>query len=252
MTARHVRTASLVLVVTGVLGCYEPFFKVQRERVTRATHTPIFPVLEGAHGGADCDACHGDFETFTRFTCISCHEHDQASTDPHHAGVVGYEYDATGCYGCHPSGIALGRADHEVLFPIVTGAHGGMACENCHVTDYRGFSCIDCHDHAASIVDPAHNGVSGYQYASDACYRCHPRGEAMSRAAHDPLFPIASGRHRDVACTDCHVNGYDSFSCIDCHVHLCSITNGHHQEVANYRCESPLCLQCHPRGVAGD
>jgi hypothetical protein len=38
------------------------------------------------------------------FSCITCHQHDQANTDPDHRGVRNYVYNATSCYSCHPQG----------------------------------------------------------------------------------------------------------------------------------------------------
>jgi hypothetical protein len=38
------------------------------------------------------------------------------------------------------------------------------------------FSCIDCHQHVQSRVDPEHRGVRNYVYGSTQCYTCHPRG----------------------------------------------------------------------------
>jgi hypothetical protein len=35
------------------------------------------------------------------FTCINCHTHTQAATDPNHRGVRNYVYAPTSCYGCH-------------------------------------------------------------------------------------------------------------------------------------------------------
>jgi formate-dependent nitrite reductase cytochrome c552 subunit len=43
--------------------------------------------------------------------------------------------------------------------------------------DYKAFSCVDCHEHnnAGDVADE-HRDVAGYQYSSNACYSCHPKG----------------------------------------------------------------------------
>ena len=66
--------------------------------------------------------------------------------------------------------------------PIYSGKHEGEwnLCIDCHLgNNYSDFSCIDCHEHDNQAdVDDDHDGVSGYVYNSDACFSCHPTGEA--------------------------------------------------------------------------
>ena len=64
-------------------------------------HT-AFP-LTGSHN-VSCTNCHINSSSFSVFSCITCHEHGQANTDPNHRGVNGYVYSATSCYSCHPTG----------------------------------------------------------------------------------------------------------------------------------------------------
>jgi hypothetical protein len=72
--------------------------------------------------------------------------------------------------------------DHDGrFFPIYSGKHRGkwQSCADCHVSsgNYKVFECIRCHEHSdRRKVDEKHKKVSGYQYSSPACYRCHPRG----------------------------------------------------------------------------
>jgi len=40
------------------------------------------------------------------FSCVGCHEHEQAIIDPRHAGIPGYQFDSKACLMCHPSGVA--------------------------------------------------------------------------------------------------------------------------------------------------
>jgi hypothetical protein len=70
-----------------------------------ATHNQ-FPIYSGTHARvwSTCADCHTNPSNFQVFSCINCHTHDQASTDPHHRGVRNYVYAPTSCYGCHPTG----------------------------------------------------------------------------------------------------------------------------------------------------
>ena len=64
-----------------------------------------FPIYSGEHEGEwnVCADCHigGNFSSFS---CIDCHEHNQADMDDEHQGVSGYVYDSQACYNCHPDG----------------------------------------------------------------------------------------------------------------------------------------------------
>jgi hypothetical protein len=70
------------------------------------------------------------------------------------------------------------------------------------------------------------------------------------------VFPIFSGTHqgRWLSCNTCHPDPTSRrvFTCQGSGCHTPANTDGHHQEVANYRFDSQLCLQCHPQGRAGD
>ena len=65
-----------------------------------------FPVYSGRHKSVwtDCATCHTNSANYMEFTCLSCHEHSQTSTDGHHRGVRNYRYDSQACYSCHPRG----------------------------------------------------------------------------------------------------------------------------------------------------
>ena len=74
---------------------------------TGATFTHSrFPIYSGTHANrwTTCADCHTNPSNYQVFSCITCHTHDQASTDPHHRDVRNYVYSATSCYSCHPTG----------------------------------------------------------------------------------------------------------------------------------------------------
>ena len=65
-----------------------------------------FPIYSGKHQGQwnSCATCHTEPANYAVFSCITCHEHNQAETDGHHDDVRNYVYSATSCYDCHPTG----------------------------------------------------------------------------------------------------------------------------------------------------
>ncbi len=71
----------------------------------------FFPIYSGKHNGlwTSCTDCHSNPSNYADFTCILCHDHSQANTDPHHTDVSGYVYSATSCYSCHPTGGGGGK-----------------------------------------------------------------------------------------------------------------------------------------------
>jgi hypothetical protein len=67
----------------------------------------FFPIYSGRHAGewSSCGTCHPQAANKQVFTCITCHEHDQAPMDDKHLGEVNnYTYSPTSCYDCHPDG----------------------------------------------------------------------------------------------------------------------------------------------------
>lgn len=237
-----------LLVILALAACPSVPDDPPLKAMTPAAHEALFPIVTGAHGGADCDACHGEFDTFSRFTCISCHEHAQARVDGSHLGsVTGYAYTATSCLECHPRGEAEGF-DHTRFFPISAGTpHAGIPCASCHVdpANRRVVDCVTCHTDAATT--PLHAAVTGYEWASPACLICHPDGTASGAVDHARFFPIAAGtRHAGIACATCHVNPADRtiVSCANaCHAQAAS--SAPHGDVGGYQWTDALCLRCH-------
>ena len=139
-------------------------------------------VLNGAHAAIadDCAACHnGDYNN-TPNTCYGCHASDyNSATNPNHSSA-GFP---TTCQNCHTENAWVPSTfDHDQqYFPIYSGKHENEwdQCVECHTNsgNFGLFSCIDCHEHDnANEMAQDHQGVSGYQYVSTACYACHPDG----------------------------------------------------------------------------
>ncbi|GMV39093.1 MAG: hypothetical protein AMXMBFR64_08090 [Myxococcales bacterium] len=169
-------------------------------------------VLDGAHRGLDCGACHSRQPRYLGLkpACVSCHK------DPH-GGQLG------ACTGCHTTASFLPPAfDHaKARFPL-EGRHTSIACASCHRArpdgkpHYKPIAhgrCADCHK------DP-HQGRT---FLSD-CSSCHEVGGWQKTRglppAHEPSGWPLVGKHAPVACADCH--GTDlgrrvETACASCH-----------------------------------
>jgi hypothetical protein len=66
-----------------------------------------FPIFSGKHEGEwnNCTDCHTSPGSFSAFSCIDCHEHDNpGDLADEHDEVSNYTYSSTACYACHPNG----------------------------------------------------------------------------------------------------------------------------------------------------
>jgi hypothetical protein len=141
-----------------------------------------FP-LTGAHVTTPCAGCHGDGVYAGKTTaCSGCHMTQYSSASPDH---VAANFPASACASCHNTTQWAGATfDHDgPWFPIYSGRHNGTwnACSDCHTnaSNYAVFTCLSCHPHDDKAgTDGHHSGVRNYQYTSNACYSCHPRGNA--------------------------------------------------------------------------
>ncbi len=227
-----------------------------------AGHDAFFPIFSGPHAGEwdECSVCHIDPNDFLVVSCFNCHEHNRQDTDENHEGVPGYNYNSQDCLICHPGGQPGTFVEHDALyFPIFSGPHSGEwdGCSDCHdnPASRTQFNCLACHEHNQTDMDNMHQGISGYNYVSTACFTCHPAGEGVQFTQHDAAyFPIYSGQHSGLwnECSDCHTNPADRsvFSCLGCHGQ--TETGTIHQGISTYSWESSACLTCHPTGTGGD
>jgi hypothetical protein len=70
----------------------------------------IFLLDHGGEGEIDCATCHTN--TYTEYTCYSCHEHEQAEIENKHL-EEGYSLqEISNCIECHPTG-REGEAENE-------------------------------------------------------------------------------------------------------------------------------------------
>jgi hypothetical protein len=195
---------------------------------SRFDHNLVAFPLKGKHAPLLCANCHTGARSIadlqaTPQDCYACHQKDDA-----HDGQFGQD-----CAGCHtPADWQQATFDHDKTpFPLV-GKHRDVACAGCHVNnDFKGTpqDCFSCHQ-----KDDAHDG----QFGQD-CVQCHtPVDWKQATFDHDKTpFPLV-GKHRDVACAQCHVNNVfkgtpqDCFSC-------------HQKDDAHNGQFGQDCAQCH-------
>jgi len=65
-----------------------------------------FPIYSGEHDGEwnQCADCHTNPSNYAVFSCIDCHEHNQADMADEHDDVSGYTWNSNACLDCHPNG----------------------------------------------------------------------------------------------------------------------------------------------------
>ena len=169
----------------------------------RASHESFFPIATGPHSQADCNSCHGTFDTFKMFTCTTCHT--QPQIDQAHQSVTGYASDGPSCVGCHPKGTGAPANHTPNFFPIGAGsAHAAVACTQCHLklstpNDPTAFGCYACHSALPTgwpHPDPVSNvtilTIHTGQTASTpvdltnpaSCLRCHADSQVNTVASH--------------------------------------------------------------------
>ncbi len=211
-------------------------------------HSNYFQFV-GAHIAIqnNCTSCHINGYNNTPNVCYGCHQNDyQTTTNPPHQ----ISQFPTDCVPCHSQSTWVPSTfNHDgPYFPIYSGKHKGKwtTCSQCHSnpSNYTIFSCIDCHEHNQTSMNNKHQGVSGYIYASSACYSCHPQGTVAGAFNHSTsIFPL-TGAHQTVECNQCHQNGYANTPtvCYDCHqLNYTSTTNPNHTTLSI----STECTSCH-------
>ena len=215
-------------------------------------HNATAFALTGAHMTADCLSCHSAGYSGTPTACVACHQTNyDNTTDPNHAA----SQFPTECAVCHTTA-AWQPADFDhnlTAFPL-TGAHTSADCLACHSTGYSGTptACVACHQNDYDNTNDPNHLASNFPVS---CQNCHTTNAwEPSTWDHNPLFPITTGRHRNVwnSCATCHTvqSNYAVFECILCHEHNRTDMDRKHEGRRDYQYLSTACYQCHPRGNA--
>ncbi len=245
-----------------------------------------FPIYSGEHnGGWDaCSDCHANPANYSQFTCISCHEHNQADMNDKHNDVQGYIYNSPSCLSCHPDGSANGAFNHgSTAFPL-TGSHAGAACIDCHTAGYSGTTtvCFDCHQPDFNqSQNPNHSAANLPNTCAD-CHTTQPGWSPASFPIHNQFYAL-NGAHATIAseCATCHNGNYTSTpnTCAGCHLpdynqttnpphassqfptecQECHAETGWVPSTFNHEATYPLtgahaqaaCIECHASGYSG-
>jgi len=210
-----------------------------------------FP-LKGKHQTAACTDCHiNGVYAGTPSQCVDCHQDDyNATTDPNHQ-QAGFSTDCVPCHGSDAVTWENATFNHNQFWPL-QGAHTTLDCSACHSSGYDlPRDCYGCHKADYDNTRDPNHVSAGFPTTCESChFSNHVRWD---QAVFNHQFPIDSGAHRNLACTDCHLTAnYVQFSCIDCHEHNKSDMDKEHREVRGYSYSSQACYTCHPTGRGGD
>lgn len=184
------------------------------------------PVIQGhAKVENDCKACHARFDRAAQDgLCIACHK-DVGADIRQHTGLHGRRAAQSQCRACHTehrgrdaqlAQVDAKTFDHRVTDFELLDKHRGVECAKCHVAGKRWreapATCIGCHSR-----DDVHKGGLGRDCAS-----CHDaRGWRAAAFDHAAKTQFAlDGKHAEVKCDACHVNGHfkdTPSTCVGCH-----------------------------------
>ncbi len=208
-----------------------------------------FPIYSGKHNGEwnNCSDCHTNPASYSQFTCIDCHAHNQSEMNNKHDGVNGYAFNSPACFACHPTGSKEGTFDHAASpFPL-TGAHTTTECAKCHTNGYVGTSplCYSCHTaNFNQTTNPNHAAIN----IPTECGTCHttlPGWKPATFPIHDNYYVIA-GAHLTIAneCATCHQGNYTNSPklCFGCHSDKYNQSTNPNHITANF---PTTCETCH-------
>lgn len=211
--------------------------------------------LEGKHAAVACDKCHTPAHMLPAIrplikdkdlarsyfglspNCATCHN------DPH-KGQLGNE-----CAKCHnlDSWKAARDFDHSKTRYPLTGLHAKVACEKCHKPDSPGGparyqnmkfdSCTACH------ADP-HRGEF-----KKSCETCHSTSgwknlQPGFNFDHSKTNYPLLGKHAQVACAACHLNGDFKKPLVYAHCADCHKPDPHKGQFSA-RAQKGECSECH-------
>jgi predicted CXXCH cytochrome family protein len=180
---------------------------------TVAAHSQTRYPLMGKHAKVACDKCHAAKGEATNYypqygSCLNCH------ADVHQGQFKQRYLDK--CESCHrvegfaPSTFTL--VQHREARFALAGAHGAVACLDCHKADgsrnshryvFADMSCTGCHS------DP-----HGLAKEKENCETCHSQVSWVSVRTfdHNETRFTLLGAHRSVACSGCHKAEADKVS----------------------------------------
>jgi len=206
-----------------------------------------FP-LKGAHLTAECTDCHsgGQYSGLSQ-ECYSCHKDKyDATVNPNHQ-QAGFSNDCIPCHGTEAVTWSGAVFNHNLYFQL-QGAHVTLDCNDCHAGGYDlPTDCYGCHRQNYENTTSPNHQATGFPTTCESCH--FSTHLTWGQAVFNHQFPINSGKHANINCTECHLTAnYQVFSCIDCHEHNKSDTDRKHNDVRSYSYNSQACYSCHPEG----
>jgi hypothetical protein len=214
-------------LVAGFASC-SPQEVDPNTALTPDQHTVNFPInIDGGVHTLDCNVCHGDFDSFSDFTCTSgCHSHDQQPMDSAHVQIVpAYAWSSTSCYECHPAGVVpagIGCVDgglpdggwqlngcfsHEPYYPIRPGeTHDGCSQDAVIAALAAKGRDLNADDNGLTpwLFDAGFSGVTCPPFPGEggiACLDCHP-----NPLDHTTPYVFGTFDGGVQACLNCHPN----------------------------------------------
>jgi len=211
--------AGLVALLLGIAVMPAP----ARRLTAQISPGPLAQPHAALEGVRNCVGCHGTKKEEMPARCLQCHRDVAWLVDRgrgYHASVTGQR-----CAACHPDhagsdfqliswpGRDSSAFDHSRTGWPLAGKHAGVSCDACHRMTFRvspaaalsqrkttpGWmglerDCAGCHG------DP-HRGTLGA-----GCADCHDVDGWRPAAGfdHDSTGYPLTGKHRTVACADCH------------------------------------------------
>lgn len=203
-------------------------FKVPHFTVKQHNQTSF--KLKGAHEATPCNACHRKqkdwhFKNIGK-VCADCHK------DIHKDKISRKYYGSASCESCHNvNAWKKVDFDHNKTKFKLKGAHKKESCKSCH------FKSGDIKTHQkfknlSTVCESCHTDEHAGQFQKQGktnCSSCHGNDQFIpSNFNHDNARFKLDGKHKDVACNQCH-----------------KPTNIGNKRTINYKTNQLLCKDCH-------
>jgi hypothetical protein len=186
---------------------------------------PLSRAHQSLEGARNCIKCHGNGKEAMNGQCLACHQDLAATLQERRGYHAASAVRGQRCASCHPDhagtelaliqwpGGSRERFPHEQTGWSLRQSHAQVACADCHQPKFQqpaiirsaaaghrpawlGLStgCSSCH---ADV----HRGALGAE-----CSTCHDAGDwrVTPGFSHDSTDYALTGKHRTVACADCH------------------------------------------------
>jgi hypothetical protein len=149
------------------------------------------------------------------------------------------------CLVCHDGVDRMQDFVHAESF-VRDGKHVDLTCEDCH-TDrvFAGMTgaCVGCHEEPK--VHAGHFGTE--------CSNCHGSEAWQPAQLTQHTFMLDHGDEGQLACEQCHVENYISYTCVSCHENDdMELAHAADEYSANSDVALTECSACHPTGEPGE